>query len=209
MKCPTFERLIDFLDGRLETSAAVEVATHLDSGCGSCSSDRDWYQAVKRIAASDESVEPPSWVFKRALRIFEEAGRTRTTRVSRAGRLIAALLFDSASQPAMAEARSSGADARQLLYRAGEYSVDMQVMGVDENRLDVTGQILREGEFLFESVGGLSLHLVDAAGGDHLRVTSDRGEFSINGIEPGTYHLRIDVRGSRVTIENLNLKHRL
>ena len=102
-----------------------------------------------------------------------------------------------------------GADGRQLLYRAGEYSVDMQVMEVDENRLDITGQILREGEFLFESVAGLPLHLVDAAGGDHSRVTSDRGEFCINGIEPGTYNLRIDVRGLRVTIENLKLQHRL
>lgn len=205
MKCPTFERLIDFLDGRLGTSSAVEVATHLDAGCASCSSDRDWYQALKRVAASDESVDPPAWVLKRALRIFEEGARTRRTVASRAGSLIASLLFDSASQPAMAEARSSGADGRQLLYRAGDYSVDLQIMPVDQNRLDMTGQILREGEFLFESVAGLSLHLVDAMGGDHSRVTSDRGEFSINGLEPGTYDLRINVRGSRVTIERLNL----
>lgn len=205
MKCPTFERLIDFLDARLGSSSAVEVAAHLDSSCGSCSSDRDWYQALKRVAASDESVEPPAWVFKRALRIFEEAGRTRTTVASRAGRLIASLLFDSASQPAMAEARSSGADGRQLLYRAGDYSIDLQVTLVDQNRLDITGQILREGEFLFESVAGLSLQLADATGGSSSRVTGDRGEFSINGLEPGTYDLRIDLRGSRVTIERLNL----
>lgn len=205
MKCPTFERLIDFLDGRLGTSSAAEVATHLDSGCVTCSSDREWYQALKSVAASDESVEPPAWVFKRALRIFSEAGRTRTTVANRAGRLIASLFFDSASQPAMAEARSSGADGRQLLYRAGDYSVDLQVIPVDQNRLDMTGQILREGEFLFESVAGLSVHLVDATGGDYSRVTSDHGEFNINGLKPGTYDLRINVRGSRVTIEKLNL----
>lgn len=205
MKCPTFERLIDFLDARLGSTPAAEVAAHLDSGCGSCSSDRDWYQALKRVAASDESLEPPAWVFKRALRVFEEAGRTRATVASRAGRLIASLLFDSASQPVMAEARSSAAEGRQLLYRAGDFCVDLQVMPVDQNLLDITGQILREGEFLFESVAGLPLQLADTTGASYSRVTSDRGEFSINGIKPGRYDLRIDVGASGVTIERLNL----
>lgn len=204
MKCPTFERLIDYLDERLASWAADAVAAHLDSGCGRCASDRDWYTSLKHIAASDESVEPPPWVLKRALRIFEEATRTRTTVVaSRAGRLLASLLFDSASGPAMAEARSSGADGRQLLYRAGDYSVDLQVTPVGQNRSDITGQILREGEFSFESVAALPLKLADAHGTGHSSVTSDRGEFSLNALEPGTYDLRIDVRGSRITIEGV------
>ena len=71
MKCPTFERLIDYLDERLSTTAAEIVRTHLDGGCGECASGRDWYLSMKRVAASDDSVEPPPWVFKRALRIFD------------------------------------------------------------------------------------------------------------------------------------------
>ncbi len=203
MKCPTFERLIDYLDERLASSAVEAVAAHLDSGCDRCASDRDWYKSLKHTAASDESVEPPPWVFKRALRVFEEAKRPRTTVASRAGRLLASLLFDSAGGPAMAEARSSGADARQLLYRAGDYSIDLQVTPVDQNRSDITGQILREGEFSFESVAALPLELADARGTGHSSVTSDRGEFSLNALEPGIYHIRIDARGSRITIEGV------
>ena len=203
MKCPTFERLIDYLDDRLASSSAAAVAGHLETGWSQCVSDRAWYESLKRVAASDESVEPPPWVFKRALRIFEETGQTRTTVASRAGRLIASLLFDSMSRPAMAGARSSGADARQLLYRAGDYSVDLQVTPVDQNRSNLAGQILREGEFSFESVAALPFELSAASGTRYSSVTSDRGEFSINSLEAGTYDLRIDARGSRLTIEGL------
>lgn len=203
MKCPTFERLIDFLDERLAPSSAAAVAAHIDTGCGHCASDRAWYESLKRVAASDESVEPPPWVFKRALRIFEETGPTRTTGANRAGRLIASLLFDSMSRPAIAEARSSGAEGRQLLYRAGDYSIDLQVTPIDQNRSNLAGQILREGEFNFESVAALPLELSGAAGARYSSVTSDRGEFSINSLELGEYDLRIDARGSRLTIEGL------
>ena len=203
MKCPTFERLIDYLDDRLASSSAAVVAAHLETGCSQCVSDRAWYESLKRVAASDESVEPPPWVFKRALRIFEETGQSRTTVASRAGRLVASLLFDSMSRPAMAGARSSGADARQLLYRAGDYSVDLQVTPVDQNRSNLAGQILREGEFSFESVAALPFELSGASGTRYSSVTSDRGEFSINSLEAGTYDLRIDARGSRLMIEGL------
>lgn len=205
MKCPTFERLIDYLDERLASSSAAMVAAHLDTGCGQCVSDRAWYESLKRVARSDESIEPPPWVFKRALRIFEATGHTRTTGASRAGRLIASLLFDSMSRPAMAGARSSGADGRQLLYRAGDYSVDLQVTPIDQNRSSLAGQILREGEFSFESVAGLQFELSSASGARYSSVTSDRGEFSITSLEAGTYDLRIDGRGLRLFVEGLRL----
>ncbi|MEK6300689.1 MAG: carboxypeptidase-like regulatory domain-containing protein [Acidobacteriota bacterium] len=203
MKCPTFERLIDFLDERLASSSAAAVVAHLDTGCSHCASDRAWYESLKRVAASDDSVEPPPWVLKRALKVFEEPGRTRTTVASRAGRLIASLLFDSLSQPAVAEARSVGADGRQLLYRAGDYSIDLQVTPAGQNRSNLAGQILREGEFSFESVAALPLQLSGASGSRYSIVTSDRGEFSVSSLELGTYELRIDAQGSWLTIEGL------
>lgn len=203
MKCPTFERLIDFLDERLASSSAAVVAAHLDTGCSHCASDRAWYESLKRVAASDDSVEPPPWVLKRALRVFEETGRARTTVASRAGRMIASLLFDSLSRPAMAGVRSSGTDERQLLYRAGDYSIDLQVTTAGQHHSNLAGQILREGEFSFESVAALPVELSGESGSRYSSVTSDRGEFSISSLELGTYELRIDARGSQLTIEGL------
>jgi len=203
MKCPTFERLIDFLDKRLTPTFASAVAAHLSSGCRRCESNRAWYESVKRTAAGDESVEPPPWVLKRALKIFDEAGRTRTTVTARAGRLVAALLFDSFSRPAIAEARSVGSEGRQLLYRAGDYSIDLQVTQVDRNSSNLAGQILREGEFSFESVSALRLELSGASGARYSSVTSDRGEFAVSSLEQGTYELLIDARRARITIEGV------
>lgn len=71
MKCPTFERLMDYLDGRLAGGEADRVALHLASCCTGCADSRDWYGRLRAVTVADDSVEPPQWVLKRALKIFE------------------------------------------------------------------------------------------------------------------------------------------
>src|SRR4030095_14891374 len=107
MTCPGFQRLLDYLDGRLEREAADVVSSHLALGCSQCDGDREWYQQVKLIASSDDSIEPPTWVLKRALRVFDTP-RVPAGIAARVGRVVASLVFDSLRQPAAAGARSSG-----------------------------------------------------------------------------------------------------
>src|SRR6266850_100800 len=182
MTCPGFQHLLDYLDGRLDRAAADAVSAHLAFGCSQCDGDREWYQQVKLIASSDDSIEPPSWVLKRALRVFDTP-RERMSLAGRAGRVVAALVFDSLRQPAIAGARSSGFEGRQLLYRAEVYSIDVQVAPVDQGSAELTGQILREGEAMFESVGGLRLDLIDEGREAFTAVTNERGEFTIAGVD--------------------------
>jgi hypothetical protein len=73
MNCPGFQRLIDFLDDRLDDADAVRMAAHLLTNCDACNESRNWYLQVKSIAASDDSIAPQSWVLKRAVHIFETA----------------------------------------------------------------------------------------------------------------------------------------
>ena len=81
MSCPGFERIIDYLDGQLAPALAVEVAAHVAAGCGRCAADLAWYERVKSVAAADDSVEPPPWVLKRAVRLFETTrARARASR---------------------------------------------------------------------------------------------------------------------------------
>lgn len=205
MNCPGFEQLLDYLDGRLAMCAAETVAAHLAAGCGECDGGRVWYQQVRLVAASDDSVEPPPWILKRAIRIFDARG-SRTSAVRRATQLVASLLFDSFERPAVAGARSSGVEGRQLLYQAEDYSIDLQVALLDQSRAELTGQILREGELRFESVAGLQLDLIRDGGTILSTVTNDRGEFRVEALDYGSYDLRLDASDASITIVGLPIE---
>jgi hypothetical protein len=202
MKCPSFERLIDYLDNRLPDSEAAGVATHLATSCAACAESRDWYQQVRSVAASDDSVEPPPWVLKRAVRIFDTQ-RHRPKLVARLGQAIASLVFDSFAHPALAGVRSTETANRQLLYRAGDYSIDLQIVPSEHTRADLIGQVLRESDPTFESVSGLKLGI---ARGDKIvfsAVTGEMGEFKVSGMEQGVYDLRVELSEGSITVPDL------
>lgn len=202
MRCPGLESLTDYLDGRLDATETAVIQSHLIGGCQSCNADRAWYERVRHIAASDDAIEPPPWIIKRALRVFEQP-RTQLSVAARIGHLIAALVFDNHQRPALAGARSVATDNRQLLYRAAMYSIDLQIAAPEPNRVEVTGQLLREGEMQFESVCHLPLALI--RDGQTVRATStnERGEFTIKPVECGEYDLRIDTGDADITIVGL------
>jgi hypothetical protein len=157
---------------------------------------------VKLVAASDDSVEPPPWVVKRALRLFT-APPASLSIGDRVSAVVASLVFDSFSRPAVAGARSSGVEGRQLLYRAQDYSIDLQVAASGAMRAELNGQILREGELMFESVTGLQLDLMLNGGTVLSTITNDRGEFTIPAVEAGSYDLRVDAYEASITIVGL------
>ena len=158
MRCPSFERLIDYLDNRIAEPDRVGVAAHLATGCSSCAENRDWYDRTRLTAASDDSVAPPFWVLKRAVRIFETNKRPAIG--ERIRQAIASLVFDSFARPSLAGVRSSETTNRQLLYRAGDYNIDLQIASSDEAGAELIGQILKEGEPGFESVSALNIEVV-------------------------------------------------
>ena len=199
MHCPAFEQLVDLLDGRLAPAPAAVVERHVALGCLQCGADVAWYGRVKLVAASDDSVEPPPWVLKRALRIFDTQPGAR----SLASRVIASLVFDSLRRPRLAMSRSIGVEDRQLMYEAEPYSIDLQVASLDQARADLTGQILRRGELMFESVAGLSLDLAREGCPVLSTVTNDRGEFRVGALACGNYDLKIEARDVSITIIGL------
>jgi hypothetical protein len=207
MKCPDFDDLVSFSENQLDGPATDRVRVHL-SECSNCVGAIQWYEGIRSLTAEDDSVSPPGWVMKRALRVFEDRthrGELVEGLVGAVGRGLARLVFDSGLQPATPGVRSASAEARQLLYRAGEFSVDLQVAAIDQARSGLTGQILREGELEFESVGGLALTLAQEGGTVHSTVTNNRGEFSIASVESGSYDLGIKGSELDITIVGLSI----
>lgn len=202
MKCPSFERLIEYLDDHLTIAEAERVRAHLASGCQSCAASRQWYENARAIAANDDSIEPPPWVLKRAVRIFD-AQRERAGRIERIGSRVASLIFDSLARPAAAGVRSTASANRQLLYRAGDYSIDLQVAASGQSRADLTGQVLRVGEAAFESVAGLPLELAHEGETICSTVTDEIGQFIISGVDFGQYDLRVETPEGRISVTEL------
>ncbi|HET8675381.1 MAG TPA: hypothetical protein VFO63_06330 [Blastocatellia bacterium] len=201
MKCPRFATLIDYIDGRLGDDPASLVASHLGAGCLKCDRVRQWYVRVRDIAATDDLIEPPAWVLKRALRLFNRE-RAPTT----AGKLkqfIARLVFDSLSQPVIEGVRLTQSPVRQLLYRADAYSIDLQIAHSEESVAGVYGQVLREGETRFGSVNGLRIELAGEGRVLDSTLTNEMGEFEFAKVRQGHYELRIDMREGTLTIPQL------
>jgi hypothetical protein len=202
MKCPSFEQLIDYLDSRLPEAEAKGVATHLAGDCSACAESRDWYQQVRMVAKTDDSVEPPTWILKRALRLFETPGH-KTKLAARLGQAIASLVFDSFARPALAGVRSTEMPNRQLLYRAGDYSIDLQIAPSEGTHAVLIGQLLRESEATFESVSGLKLDIARDGNVLFSAVTDEMGEFQVSGIEQGMYDLRVELPSGSITVPDL------
>ncbi|HJQ70819.1 MAG TPA: hypothetical protein VKA70_17725 [Blastocatellia bacterium] len=206
MNCPGFERLIDHLDGRLTGGEGGRIAAHLAAGCRACAETRDWYVSLMAVAAGDDSCEPPPWVLKRAIRLFEvEQARLRL--VERVRNRIASLVFDSLTRPAVAGVRSTETANRQLLYRAGAYSIDLQVAPSDQSRADLTGQVLKEGETAFESVAGLSIEISREDEPVYAVTTNEMGEFKIKSIQQGEYDLSVETPEGSVSVQGLPIAH--
>ncbi|MEN3333467.1 MAG: hypothetical protein V7641_2832 [Blastocatellia bacterium] len=193
--------MIDYLDGKLKPVEAARVAAHLASDCAACGETRAWYDRVRTVAASDDTVAPPAWVFKQAVRIFDTARRPRLT--ERIGQAIATLVFDSFARPQLAGIRSTETTNRQLLYRAGDYAIDLQIAPSTGARVDLIGQVLREGEATFESVANLPLEIARGNQLFYATVTDEMGEFKISDVDYGTYDLRIDLADGQITLPEL------
>jgi hypothetical protein len=206
MKCPSFERLIDYLDGRLTGAEADNLSAHLATNCHACADTRNWYENLRAVVAGDDTCEPPPWVLNRAIRMFETE-RARPRLVERVGQKIAALLFDSLTRPAIAGVRSTETANRQLLYRAGDYSIDIQVAPSDQSRADLIGQVLKEGETAFQSVAGLALSLSREDETVCSIVTNEMGEFKISAIQQGEYDLNVVTPEGIISVYDLPIAH--
>jgi hypothetical protein len=147
-------------------------------------------------------VEPPSWVLKQAIRLFESRAARERTSFGFVG-AIASLVFDSFARPALVGVRSTETANRQLLYHADDYSIDLQISLSDQPQADLVGQVLRKGDLRFESVAGLPLHLVRE--GETLRstATNENGEFVIDSVDCGEYDIRIEAPDLKITVAGI------
>jgi hypothetical protein len=202
MKCPGFEKLIDFLDGQITGEEARQMKDHLDHGCDDCLRNRAWYETVRSIARTDPVFTPAPWVRKRAIDLFE-GERTRSRGLIETAQAAAQLIYDSMQRLSLAGARPASTSGRQLIYKGTGYNIDIQIAASSNAGADIMGQVLREGEQGFGSVAGLLVDLIRDQHQVWSTTTSSFGEFMMHEVDFGQYDLRIETPETIITIEGL------
>lgn len=125
---------IDYVRGVMPEAKAHFAAAHLSDGCTSCGETANWLLRLSESAARDVTV--PNSVVNVAKAIL--GARVRQTEdLTRVvlRRLKGALMYDSMLdlQPAGARSLPLGCGSRMLLFRAGEYSVDLRLEAEPEH----------------------------------------------------------------------------
>ncbi|HXJ40769.1 MAG TPA: hypothetical protein VNH18_15925 [Bryobacteraceae bacterium] len=140
MKHFTTEQWIDFSNEALAQTRREEMERHLEEGCARCKKTVSLWQKVRQTAKSAASYEPP----ESAVRIAKAGfiGGSQSAKHLQVPGFVE-MLFDSFLQPLTAGARSSQSSARQMLYRAEPYQVDLHIeVKPGSNKIVVMGQLL-------------------------------------------------------------------
>jgi hypothetical protein len=149
-------------------------------------------ERIVRLMQTDDAQDAPADSVKWAKNLFR--ARRAEPKKSLAQKVFAVLRVDlSGATPAFGERSASAANARQMLFQAGENAVDLRI-AESENGFDLTGQILGAG------FASCAVRL-----GDFETVANDLSEFKFSGIAAGTYRLALQTAEKEIVVEQLSL----
>jgi hypothetical protein len=153
-------------------------------------------EQIIRLMQADDSVDAPRESLKGAKNIF----RSRITEPKRslAQKVMAVLRMDlSPQKAAFGERSGSAAQARQMLFEAGENSIDLRIREA-ENGWEIHGQILGAG------FAGGTIELSNKEKSYTARATNE-SEFKLKGIARGKYNFAARNNERELLIEGLEL----
>ena len=191
-----FERLADIVEGRL--SAGEDDRTHL-AACPRCSAQAEELGRVTALMRADTSVDAPRDLVFNAIKLFHSRRTESAPGLLR--RLVAALTFDSSTRtPAFGVRSGQAAPARQLLFGAGDFDVDLRLAAGEEG-WTVSGQVLGPCE------GGRVEAFAPGAHEESVARTSlnDLCEFTLPPVPEGVYALRLRLNDTEIEIPELSL----
>jgi hypothetical protein len=180
------ETALDFLEGRLVKDQDVFWRKHLET-CKDCTQDvarlRQLGTDLKRShlrSASDPDLQKATEIFP----VQPDGVGTRIRTV------LAAIIYDSFVEPAMAGARGVSAAARQLVIRAEEFDIHVKIWD-EQNRRQMLGQLLpRSGT---DFVHSARFHLLRNGERVETTDTDDMGEFYFMDVPEGDLSLQVDL----------------
>lgn len=195
MKHFDFEKLVRNFEGSLPAAETLAVSEHLRN-CKRCAADAKKLEKFFSYLHQDGGDKVSQATTARLLNIFESretAGQAQRESFGR--RILASLVFDD-WQTALNE-RLAAADARQMLFAAGNYQIDLR-FEFAEGKCRVSGQIFPD------CPNSATAEIFSSAANEKVSLDDDC-EFVFPPLSPGIYKLRLNLSGETVEIENLSL----
>jgi hypothetical protein len=128
----------DFANGQVHGERKEAMQRHLTAGCKACSNALALWTRVSETARRESAFQPPD----SALRHVRAAFSMLAEKKHRKAFEVPKLVFDSLWQPAMAGVRSTLSAPRQVLYRAGDFAVEMRIEPEpNSERVNIAGQV--------------------------------------------------------------------
>jgi anti-sigma factor RsiW len=195
----TFERLADMVEGRLSAEETATERTHLAS-CARCSAQDAELRRVTTVMRADTSEDAPRDLVFGAIQLFHSRRAEPARGLLR--RIVATLAFDSSTRtPAFGVRSGQAAPARQLLFGAGDFDVDLRLAAGEEG-WTVSGQVLGPCEG-----GRVEAFAFGAQEEAAARASlNDLCEFTLPPVPEGVYALRLRLNDTEIEIPELSLK---
>jgi hypothetical protein len=193
----SMEKWVDFARNVIGEKERGAMQSHLENGCKECSKVLRMWQRVYSVARHEHSFEPPESAVRSMKGTFAIEGPRHANRRVPA---IASLLFDSFLSPQAAGVRSAATSARQLLYAAGCYRIDVRIEPkVDSDNIALVGQVLNSAD-PGGSIGEVPVALIRGQRVLAETVTSKFGEFHLESDAEGSFQLRVSVLGEELRL---------
>ncbi|HET9222469.1 MAG TPA: hypothetical protein VFO07_08195 [Roseiflexaceae bacterium] len=191
-----FSRLVDLVEGRLAPEVEAQLQAQIADDARA-DADVRWLGrviAAMRQAATLEE-EPPKEVVARAVALFRPQSASRP--LNPLQRLPAMLSFDSLLAPQPIGLRSGQPLERQLLFTAGEFSIDLRLTPSGTN-WSVAGQVLGP------SAGGGQVALVSPSTSAEVAL-NELSEFTLPPVPAGNYTLTLRLVDIEVEVDRLQV----
>lgn len=151
---------------------------------------------IIHLMQADKSFDAPTDAIRWSKNIF--LTRAVEPKKSIVEKILAVLQMDlSPNRAAFGERSASTGQARQMLFQAGDASIDLRIKQ-DENGLTVRGQILGEG------FANCAVRIFNENDSFETQ-TNELSEFEFAEIPSETYSLNLQGNEKEVVVENLNL----
>ncbi|MCB0061444.1 MAG: hypothetical protein KDE19_05000 [Caldilineaceae bacterium] len=201
---PSWETLVNFVDGRLtsEEAKSVEEWTIHNAESGATVV---WLRALKRVGREVALDEPPRELRSALRTTFADYASRMAERASAPSlveRLVAVLSFDSGLQPGLAGARGPAEATRQLVYSADAADITLTIQQGTAG-LQIHGQLLPIADVAPEE---FQVQLQQKDEIVQQAAVDPAGQFVFSAIEPNTYQLLFQTGTLTILVESAALQ---
>jgi hypothetical protein len=200
----SFERLVDWVEGRLSAEEAGAVEERVAEGDKATLARVSWLRAFARVNEDVVLDAPPQEVRSELLRRYDAYAESRRTPGLRQ-RLVATLSFDSGFQPAFGARSGGGQEGQeQLVYTTDAADIALNLRTRHRNgHLDVDGQVFPADD---ADPASFSVQLLSGVDEVDISTTDELGEFAFEAVPFGAYQILVSGERVEILISSVELR---